>query len=262
MDDRHHRIAVHPGDDNRISYLGWELRDAQAFMVALEHLASKGVTVHEGSPDETHVRHVSQMARFSDPAGYVHEIYWGARVESGSFAPGKPMAGRFVSGSEGVGHVGLVVPEITAELQKFAQEVLGFSMYAGTPHSLPPALGPHLQFYRCNPRTHSLVYLGAPERLGVHHLCVESDSLDDVGRAYDLVQDREIPVTLSLGRHALDSTVSFYARTPSGFDIEFGSGGARLDDDVFVQTSPVRSEVWGHRPVTGGWPESVRPVRS
>ncbi len=34
----------------------------------------------------------------------------------------------------------------------------------------------------------------------------------------------------------MDTLVSFYMRSPSGFDIEFGAGGALLGDD-FVQVN-------------------------
>jgi hypothetical protein len=44
----------------------------------------------------------------------------------------------------------------------------------------------------------------------------------------------------------MDTLVSFYMRTPSGFDIEFGAGGELLDDDV-VQVNPSHSEVLDHK---------------
>jgi len=35
MDDRHHRIALHPGSEDRLAYIGWELRDKKAFRDAI-----------------------------------------------------------------------------------------------------------------------------------------------------------------------------------------------------------------------------------
>jgi hypothetical protein len=90
-------------------------------------------------------------------------------------------------------------------------------------------------------------------------MCIEANSIDDVGRAYDLVQERNLPVTLSLGRHTMDTLISFYMRTPSGFDIEFGAGGEHLADD-FVQQFPSYSEVWGHKPVIRGWAPTVQRI--
>ncbi len=52
-----------------------------------------------------------------------------------------------------------------------------------------------------------------------------STSLDDVGRAMDRCARNKAPLVSTLGRHANDEMVSFYVRTPSGFDIEYGTGG-------------------------------------
>jgi hypothetical protein len=40
---------------------------------------------------------------------------------------------------------------------------------------------------------------------------------------------------------------SFYARTPSGFDVEFGWGGVQIDDDRWRVVSYTRGSEWGHR---------------
>ena len=39
MDDRYHRIAIHPGTTNRLAYIGRELRDNMAFATAVEECA-------------------------------------------------------------------------------------------------------------------------------------------------------------------------------------------------------------------------------
>ncbi len=159
-------------------------------------------------------RQVSGMAPLTDPGGYVHEIFWGAIFTVGSFLPGKPMKG-FVAGSLGVGHVVVAVPQITVELESFATGVPGFTLYAGAPVGMGKAGGPQPQFYRCNSRTHCFAYLGLAGVRGVQHMCLEANDLDDVGRAYDLVQARGLPITLTLGRHSMDRLVSFYMRVPA-----------------------------------------------
>jgi extradiol dioxygenase len=261
MDDRHHRIAVHPGDEDGLAYIGWELRDQAAFRAACAELEAAGLSIRLGEPDERSARAVQAFAQFSDPAGYVHEIFYAPTFTPGSFRPGKPMAGPFVAGEAGVGHVVVVVPEFTDELERFATEVLGFELYAGYLAPAPDGrlLGP--QFYRCNGRSHCFAYIAIPGMRGMQHLCIEAESLDDVGRAYDIVNAQDdIPLTMTLGRHALDSLVSFYLRTPTGFDMEFGAGGAAIDDASFVMLNPSSPEVWGHQFVTPGWAPTVRPV--
>ncbi|MGH7857007.1 MAG: VOC family protein [Candidatus Binatia bacterium] len=260
MDDRHHRLAIHPGNEDRLAYVGWELRDKAAFRSACGELERAGIEIRLGEREELLERRVQGFARFLDPAGYTHEIYYAPTFTAGSFLPGKPMAGGFVAGELGIGHVVVVVPQFTDELERFATEILGFELFAGYLAPSPDGrlLGP--QFYRCNPRSHCWAYIAIPGMRGMQHMCLEAESLDDVGRAYDLVQQREIPVTMTLGRHMMDTLVSFYMRSPTGFDIEFGAGGALFDDRKFVMLNPTSPEVWGHKFVTQGWAPTVKPV--
>jgi 3,4-dihydroxy-9,10-secoandrosta-1,3,5(10)-triene-9,17-dione 4,5-dioxygenase len=50
----------------------------------------------------------------------------------------------------------------------------------------------------------------------------------------------------SLGRHANDHMVSFYVRTPGGFDIEFGTDGLLVDDSTWVSRQTTAVSLWGH----------------
>ena len=102
MDDRHHRIAVHPGASDRLTYIGWELRGAADFGAAAEELRAKKLDVVLGSPLECAERRVQGLARFHDPAGYVHEVFYGPTLIANSFLPGKPMGG-FVAEGDGRG---------------------------------------------------------------------------------------------------------------------------------------------------------------
>jgi extradiol dioxygenase len=259
MDDRHHRVAVHPGEQDEIAYMGWELRGKAAFVEACRELEAHGLEYRLGTREECQERKVAAFAQFTDPADYTHEVFYGQVFTAGSFQPSKPSSG-FVADHHGVGHCVVVVPEFTDELEHFATEVLGFQLFAGYTAPTPDGKLAGPQFYRCNPRTHCFAYIAIPGLRGVQHWCLEANSLDDVGKAYDIVQSREdIPITMSLGRHMLDSLVSFYLRTPTGFDMEFGAGGDALADD-YVQLNPSNPEVWGHKFVTQGWAPTVRPV--
>jgi extradiol dioxygenase len=260
MDERHHRMAMRPGAEDRLDYLGWELRDKAAFRAACAELERAGIRYELGTPPETQERRVQGFARFQDPAGFTHEIYFAPLFAPGSFQPGKAMAGKFVAGAHGVGHVVVVVPEFTPELERFATEVLGFDLFAGYLAAAPDGKWYGPQFYKCNSRSHCFAYIAVPGMCGMQHLCIEAESLDDVGRAYDLVQEREMEVTMTLGRHTLDTLVSFYMRSPGGFDIEFGAGGATFDDATFVMQSPASQEVWGHKFLTKGWAPTVKPI--
>ena len=103
-----------------------------------------------------------------------------------------------------------------------------------------------MRFLGCNPRHHSLALAPFPAEAGIVHLMVETASLDDVGRAMDRCARRGAPVSASLGRHANDEMVSFYVRTPGGFDIEYGTGGRLVDDATWVCRETTAISLWGH----------------
>lgn len=259
MDDRRHRIALHPGEIDELSYIGWELRGRLEFEAALVELTARNVPWTPAEPAELALRGISAMAHFQDPAGYRHEIMYGQEFEPGSFTPGRPISG-FLADELGVGHVVLGVPEVSDDIRAFATDVLGFKIFAGYRSRGADGQILGLEFYRCNSRSHCLAYVPTAGHRGVTHMCVETHSLDDVGRAYDMVLEREIPLKMSLGRHTMDTLVSFYIRTPSGFELEYGAGGVIIDDATFVAQKPRKAEVWGHKILLPGWGSTVRPV--
>ena len=79
------------------------------------------------------------------------------------------------------------------------------------------------------------------------HIMIEAQSLDDVGRAYDIVRDKNIPLMLEMGKHTNDLTHSFYLFTPSGFAIEYGYGGRLIDDATWEVRSYDSPKLWGHK---------------
>ena len=54
----------------------------------------------------------------------------------------------------------------------------------------------------------------------------------------------------SLGTHTNDRMTAFYIETPSGFQIEYGTGGRLVGNDWEVITHTSAS-TWGHRARTG-----------
>jgi hypothetical protein len=45
---------------------------------------------------------------------------------------------------------------------------------------------------------------------------------------------------------------SFYVRTPSGFEIEYGTGGRLIDDATWTIGAYDAQSLWGHRLPEGG----------
>jgi 3,4-dihydroxy-9,10-secoandrosta-1,3,5(10)-triene-9,17-dione 4,5-dioxygenase len=249
MDDFPARLVILPGDTERLLASGWEVRDAAALAAVGRALADAGVPYKAATDGELAARRVGSMLRAEDPAGHTLEVFCGAALDN---RPSVSAYGtRFVTGDLGLGHVVLPVPPGPGTLD-FYTEVLGFRLrdsmrmpaefFGGQPGD-PPVW---FRFLGCNPRHHSLALAPLPAAAGIVHLMIETAALDDVGRALDRCARRGATVSGTLGRHANDLMVSFYVRTPGGFDIEYGTDGRLVDDATWVSRESTAVSLWGH----------------
>ena len=250
MDDFPARLVIVPGARDRLLATGWEVADAAALAVVRRSLAKAGVAVQRGAPDELADRRVGEMLRFDDPAGNAVEVFCGAALEHRPAV--SPYGNHFVTGNMGLGHVVLPVAGAAHAALAFYTDVLGFRLrdsmrmpaeFVGGKPGDPPAW---FRFLGCCPRHHSLALAPMPAEAGIVHLMIETAALDDVGRALERCTRRGAPVSASLGRHANDLMVSFYVRTPGGFDIEYGTDGRLVDDATWVSRETTAVSLWGH----------------
>ena len=250
MDDFPARLVIVPGERDRLLAAGWEVPGDRDLAQVGRALEEAGVAVKAGTAAELAERRVAQLLRFDDPAGNTLEVFSGAALESRPAV--SPYGNRFVTGSLGLGHVVLPVSDGESAL-RFYTEVLGFrlrdSMRMAPELFGRPAGGPPLwmRFLGCNARHHSLALAPFPAESGVVHLMTEVASLDDVGRAMDRCARRGAPPSATLGRHANDRMVSFYVRTPGGFDIEYGTDGMLVDEATWVSRETTAISLWGHQ---------------
>lgn len=255
MDDLPARIVVLPGERDRLAASGWEVADPAAFGRLLSSLEEAGVAVKPADAAELADRRVAQMVSLDDPFGNRLELFCGAALDT---RPAISAYGtRFVTGHQGMGHVVLPARD-DAEALRFYGDVLGFRLrdsmrLAPEMIGLPPSDNPlWMRFLGCNPRHHSLALAPIPAPSGMIHLMIETENIDDVGLAMDRCAKNGAPLVSTLGRHANDLMVSFYLRTPSGFDIEYGTGGLTVDDATWVARQTTAHSVWGHRFLRGG----------
>jgi 3,4-dihydroxy-9,10-secoandrosta-1,3,5(10)-triene-9,17-dione 4,5-dioxygenase len=250
MDDFPARLVILPGGSDRLLASGWEVSGPPALAAVARALADAGVPYKAGTPEELAQRRVQSMLLFEDPAGHRLEVFCGAALEHRPAV--SPYGNRFVTGAMGMGHVVLPVPPGSSAAFDFYTEVLGFRLrdsmrmpaefFGGSPGD-PPVW---FRFLGCNPRHHSLALAPVPAPAGIVHLMVEVASLDDVGRALDRCARRGAPVSASLGRHVNDLMVSFYVRTPGGFDVEYGTDGQLVDDATWISRESTAISLWGH----------------
>ena len=250
MDDFPARLVIVPGSRDRLLATGWEAADAAVLAAVRLALAEAGVAVKAGTPEEVAARRVGEMLRFDDPAGNAVEVFCGAALEHRPAV--SPYGNQFVTGNMGMGHVVLPVAGAAHAALAFYTDVLGFRLrdsmrmpaeFVGGKPGDPPAW---FRFLGCCPRHHSLALAPMPAEAGIVHLMIEAAALDDVGRALERCTRRGAPVSASLGRHANDLMVSFYVRTPGGFDIEYGTDGRLVDDATWVSRETTAVSLWGH----------------
>ncbi|MCK8647129.1 VOC family protein [Mycobacterium colombiense] len=242
MDNWSWRISIEPGD-GRLAYAGWEVTGEDDLNGLAEDLDQAGIPV-EADPATAERRGVQGLVRAKDPAGNQVEFFHGPTIEKAPFV--SPLGVRFLTAEQGLGHIVLVVPDI-AEAKRFYLGALGFRV------SDRIRMGPvEPLFTHVNPRHHSLAMAEAPGLSAVHHFMLEVDDLDAVGRALDGVLAGAAPLTSTLGKHSNDQMVSFYMKTPSECQIEYGWNGLRIDDSQWTTAYYNAPSVWGHHPVEHG----------
>lgn len=241
VDDAAHRIAIHPGEKDKICYIGWSLKDEADAKAVANRVAAHGIEVTRSRQEEHEERKVEGFYWFQDPSGFRHELSWGQVFTTAPFCAGRGVKG-FRTGDQGLGHVVLAVADLE-QSDRFYREVMGF-------HPSDTVKDGDLQahFYHVNGRHHSLAIGRLPNRQPAFlHLMIEVNELDDVGTTLDLCEKRGIPITTTLGRHSNDHMISFYMYTPSCFRLEYGWGGLDVDNDLWVPRTYDKPSIWGHR---------------
>jgi 3,4-dihydroxy-9,10-secoandrosta-1,3,5(10)-triene-9,17-dione 4,5-dioxygenase len=249
MDDFPARLVIVPGDQDRLQVSGWEVTDALALQRLRETLSKAGVNFTEGSKQELADRRVEDMIRFQDPSDNTLEAFYGAQYLARRFV--SPYGHKFVTAEQGLGHLVLTCTD-DAAAQAFYQDVLGFRLrdsmrlppqVVGRPADGEPAW---LRFYGCNPRHHALAFLPLPNPTGIVHLMVEVENSDDVGLCLDRAMRKKVKMSATLGRHINDKMLSFYMKSPGGFDIEYGCEGLEVDDHSWIARESTAVSLWGH----------------
>ncbi|MBS0469419.1 MAG: VOC family protein [Proteobacteria bacterium] len=247
MDERQFRFAVEPGTRDAYAASGWEVANQAAFEQAVQALRTADVAHVLEDAAFCRRRCVQQVVSFSDPSGNRHEVVWGFKSDFAHFA--SPMGvSRFITGNIGMGHTVLPAPDF-AKTAAFFKDVMGFRLSDIMNFEPPGTEGVVLpiHFFHCNNgRHHSLAIAGFPVESGCVHVMVEVEDMPEVGRAIDRMHAHKVQQTATLGQHTNDKMISFYMRSPSNFDIEFGYGGAVLDWSEHIAHEFTRVSLWGH----------------
>ena len=249
MDEFPARLVIVPGEHDRLVQSGWETANAAGLQEIRSALDVEGTPYKEATANELADRRVDEMIVFQDPSGNTLEVFHGAALEHRRVV--SPYGHKFVTEEQGLGHVVLTTKD-DAESLHFYRDVLGFKLrdsmrlppqLVGREPGDPPAW---LRFFGVNPRHHSLAFMPGETPSGIVHLMMEVESADDVGLALDRALRRKVPMSATLGRHVNDKMLSFYMKTPSGFDVEFGCEGLEVEDDNWIARESTAVSLWGH----------------
>jgi len=237
MDERCQRVLVQRAERDGPAYFGFETAGAQALQGLADKLQAAGIMVTRASERELRLRRVDDMAWCRDPAGNRIELFHGQAAGEGPFSPPRPHGG-FRTGRMGMGHMVLHAQDMDA-MSAFYRDALDLRL---TDFMLKPY---RLMFLRANRRHHSVGLLQSSQN-GVHHVMFEVLALDDVGRAYDFALE-SWRIGQTLGRHANDWMLSFYAFCPAGFMMEYGWGGRVVDEATWTPREVTHGgSMWGH----------------
>ncbi|HZP45675.1 MAG TPA: VOC family protein [Candidatus Binataceae bacterium] len=248
MDENHHRFILQQNAADDLAFIGWEVSDEPALRELAGQLRAAGVEVRTGSPELAQARGVVELLQFKDPNGIASEAYFGPLMNfQEPFQSPRPISG-FETGIMGLGHMVIRVDDAAQSLH-FYRDLLGMKisdlvdmrMRRGQPFGLS------ITFLHCNPRHHTLAFGQLPGTKRLHHFMLQVRTIDDVCSTMYLCEDRGVPIAATLGRHTNDHMVSFYLRTPSGFEVEYGYGARVIDDAVWKVQRHESGSIWGHR---------------
>ena len=240
LDEKAYRVDIRRGDTDAVSSIGWEVKGQRELDELAKSLESNGYSVKRADSEAAGLRRVSGLVEFDDPEGQRLELFWGLQEATDRFA--SPTGARFVTGAGGMGHIFQFVHDNDA-YDKLYFDVLGFKL------SDYIDFGPGMSgtFTHCNERHHSFAWAPAPFMPpGVGHLMFEVDELDFVGRAWSKSQQGAAPIMMQFGKHTNDEMLSFYSKTPSGFQVEYGYGGKLIDDATWTPSRYNAPSYWGH----------------
>ncbi|MFF4113080.1 VOC family protein [Streptomyces sp. NPDC001714] len=250
LDDHECRFLLRRGPAEDVVALGWHLDDHTTFEQIEARVRAHGVPAVEGTTEEAKQRGVERLLRFPGPKGITQEIYTTPVLAT---APLTMLASGWVTGDSGMGHVAITSAKPTL-MRGYFNTVFDARLTDYIDETIS-GVKLKIRFLRVNERHHSIAIAAVralpidPVRTRVQHLNIQAASLDDLARSYQRVHELGFDMALSVGRHTNDKELSYYARTPSGFEWEVGWNPIVVDESTWEPSTHQGISIWGHTPV-------------
>ena len=245
IDERSYRLVIRRGETDKLTAMGWEVRDELALDRVRAALREHGVEYRDLTHEEARARDVDELIALEDPTGQPLEIFHGAGLDHSAVST--KYRTEFVSDELGLGHI--VVPSTDhAATIAFYRDVLGFHTRGAFPFPPSPGMPPlRIQFMGVNPRHHSFAVMPAPQMgPGIVHIMLEVAEMDQVAQAMERTTEHGFTISSTLGRHTNDKMVSYYLRAPGGWDIEYGYDGLTVEEGQYLPQLIASDSYWGH----------------
>lgn len=205
-DQRDHTLVYFDGDP-RDHTVGFELRDGAALDAAGSELSNAGFAVQRGSAEACEQRHVRDFLAFRDLTGNAIELVLGPHHSGSRHFPSRD------AGITGFSHVGLCSTDPqrderfwTGHLNARVSDRIG-----------------NAPLLRIDP-VHHKVALFPTTRAGVQHINHQVHSIDDIMRAWYLLQRLGVRIVFGPGRHPTSGAMFLYFEGPDGMVYEYSSG--------------------------------------
>lgn len=245
MDEQAQRLVLQRGASDDLAYAGFEVSDARALHELAGKLGDAGYSVRTGDAVAREARCVEALLQLEDPNGLPIELFCGPARALEPFRSGVVSTG-FCTGDEGLGHI-VIGARDADTTRRFYCDLLGMRV---SDYIEPPGSKLRITFLHANARHHTVAFFEAPMRKRINHFMIEAQRMEEVGLCYERCVAAGVPIASGLGQHPNDRMFSFYARTPAGFNVEFGWGGRKVDDAHWEVTTYDRMSTWGHQPAT------------
>ncbi|MGY5116688.1 VOC family protein [Streptomyces sp. 900105755] len=250
LDGHECRFLLRRGPAEDVVAVGWHLDDHTTFEQIESRVRAHGVPVVQGTAEEAKHRGVERLLRFPGPKGITQEIH---TTPVTTAEPLRMLASGWVTGDSGMGHVAITSAR-PAVMRGYFSTVFDARLTDCIEETIS-GVKLRIRFLRVNERHHSIAVAAVrglpidPVRTRVQHLNIQAAALDDLARSYQRVHELGFDMALSVGQHTNDKELSYYARTPSGFEWEVGWKPIVIDESTWEPSTHQGISIWGHTPV-------------
>ncbi|OVZ56390.1 glyoxalase/bleomycin resistance/extradiol dioxygenase family protein [Pigmentiphaga sp. NML080357] len=213
-DSRDHTLCYFEGDP-RDHTTGFEVDTPEELEQALEQLERAGYQATRGKAAEAEQRYVREFINFKDPSGNSVDLVYAPLHSGRRYFPSRD------AGITGFSHIGLRTLDARRD-EVFWTRLLSakVSDRIGEAPLLRIDEAPLLRI----DEVHHKIALFPSAYPGVQHINHQVESIDDIMRAFYVLQEKGIPIRFGPGRHPTSSAIFLYFEGPDGMIYEYSTG--------------------------------------